>query len=191
VFIFLCLPKYIQVLGPSASFVHVTFRFAQRYNFAVAEGGAPVKSSSSSSEGGSGSKSIMCDWSTLELWATEQAYRGYDVANPYHNALHAADVALTANAYLDSCGALGPGGRGSSSSSGGSSGSGTLMRWWWHRYALMLASLCHDLGHPARMNPFMLATKNPLTQAYLNDNGVGVLETMHVARFNASLRVPG
>jgi len=167
-----------KILGPSASFVHVTFRFAQRYSFATPPTDVPIN-------GGGGGSNVpnlggmaMCEWSTLEHWATEQAYRGYDVSNPYHNALHATDVALTANAYLDACGAL------------GAEGANPHMRWWWHRYALMLAALCHDLGHPARMNPFMIATKSALTLEYLEQGG-GVLELMHVAKFNETLRLPG
>jgi len=53
-------------------------------------------------------------------------------------------------------------------------------------YALMIASLVHDLGHPARMNPFMIQTKQALTLPY---KGVtGVLEAMHADMFTKLLQ---
>ncbi len=38
--------------------------------------------------------------------APEQVEAGYDAKNAYHNALHAADVMLTANGFLEHSGAL-------------------------------------------------------------------------------------
>ena len=63
---------------------------------------------------------------------------------------------------------------------------------WWHRYALLLAAAAHDVGHPARMNPFVVAAKRPAALAYAGGAAGkaagGVLEAMHAATFVALTR---
>ena len=56
----------------------------------------------------------------------------------------------------------------------------------------MCTVLCavHDVGHPARMNPFLVTTMHPSIVPYLSRGG-GVLETMHAAIFSKLLRQPG
>jgi hypothetical protein len=109
----------------------------------------------------------MCSQDTFDKFL-DAVNAGYD-ANPYHNSLHAVDVMMTANCYLEHSGVV------------GESASG----WSRSRYALMIASLVHDVGHPARMNPFMINTKQPLTLPYAGVSGV--LEAMHANRFTQLL----
>ena len=82
-------------------------------------------------------------------------------SNPYHNWVHAFDVthavyvAVTRfglSAYLRPLDLL----------------------------ALMLAALCHDVGHPGVNNAFLVASESPLALLY---NDVSVLENHHAAMF--------
>ena len=91
---------------------------------------------------------------------------------------------LTANAYLDHSGALS-----APPNSFGTPSCPPSPRWWWHRFALLVASAAHDVGHPARMNPFMVATKHALTLPHLSEPGP--LEAMHAAAFLEVTRRPG
>jgi hypothetical protein len=92
--------------------------------------------------------------------------------HPYHNSVHATDVMVTANCYLQNSGVM-------------SMPNCDKRSWSMSGYALMIASLVHDLGHPARMNPFMIQTKQALTLPY---KGVaGVLEAMHADMFTKLL----
>jgi hypothetical protein len=73
----------------------------------------------------------------------------------------------SSQAYLDHSGILGPPSPGDPHRIASS----PSLRWWWHRYALLLAAAAHDVGHPARMNPFMVATKRHLGLHYDVDAG--------------------
>ena len=100
----------------------------------------------------------------------------YDSSNAYHNSIHAADVALTAASFLEHTGIT-------------QQVESSESTWRDSRLALLVAAAVHDVGHPARMNPFMVATKQPLTLPYTDT--AGVLEAMHAARFLDILRQPG
>lgn len=84
---------------------------------------------------------------------------GYRIANPYHNASHAADVLhsmvffirrpkIFLNLSIEDI------------------------------FACVVASIIHDFKHPGVNNAFLIATSNPLAIRY---NDLGVLEAFHVA----------
>jgi len=83
----------------------------------------------------------------------------YVTSNPYHNALHAADVCVTVNYFLKQPGLariVAP----------------------IDVLSTLLGALIHDLAHPGVNNTFLEATKNELAVTY---NDVSVLENHHVA----------
>jgi hypothetical protein len=82
---------------------------------------------------------------------------GYINTNPYHNALHGADVAQTMAHFIYSCGL-------------GQLISHTM------RFASILAALAHDVGHLGVNNLFLVATKHRLALLY---NDKSPLENMH------------
>jgi len=90
------------------------------------------------------------------LSAVEDAYLA---ANPYHNALHAADACVTVNYFLKQPG---------------------LARIVQPIDVLstLIAALVHDLAHPGLNNTYLEATKDALAITY---NDVSVLENHHVA----------
>lgn len=93
----------------------------------------------------------------------DQLAGGYKAANPYHNALHAADV--THGMYFFLC------------PEGGGLAAGARLR----PQALLgciLAAAGHDVGHPGVNNPFLIATSDPLALRY---NDASPLENMHAA----------
>ena len=56
------------------------------------------------------------------------------------------------------------------------------------QYALLIASLCHDMGHPGKTNNFLIATRDRLALRY---NDVSVLENHHCASlFEARRPIP-
>ena len=120
-----------------------------------------------------------CSKATWVQWARCVA-DGYNSVNPYHNSLHAADVVLTANAYLEDSGVLYL----------VSDNASKLSSWDGPRLALLVASAVHDLGHPARQNSFMLRTNHPLTVQFQGRRG-GLLEELHVSLFLETIRAPG
>ena len=85
--------------------------------------------------------------------------RGYVAANPFHNALHAADVMFTTRYFLnapllrDMTGAL-------------------------DKFAAVLAAAVHDYGHPGLSNPFLIVTREDKAVLY---NDQSVLEMFHIA----------
>ena len=118
----------------------------------------------------------ICEIQTFTAFM-DSVSSGYTSTNPYHNSLHAADVMLTANSYLEHSGVLFM-----------CDDSGHAFDWQHLRFSLILASAVHDLGHPARMNPFMIASKHPLSVTYASSSGI--LEAMHADRFLDILRKP-
>eukprot|EP00727_Mastigamoeba_balamuthi_P010979 m51a1_g6503 hypothetical protein (1410) ;mRNA; f:215860-220370 len=101
----------------------------------------------------------------LSRWlvAIETGYRD----NPYHNAVHAADVTQAMNWLL---GATGNEGQFSDV----------------ELLAVVTACAIHDFAHPGVTANFLWASRNALALQY---NGVSVLESMHVAEaFNLMLR---
>jgi hypothetical protein len=147
----------LKVVGGAGMLTHLSLRLGYRDGFFQ-------------------SPNSICDVQTISRFM-DSVTAGYVSANRYHNSLHAADVMLTANSYLEHSGVL---------SLHGSSGE--ALDWRHSRFALLVASAVHDLGHPARMNPFMVASNHPLTLPYAGASGV--LEAMHAARFLEVLRQP-
>ncbi|CAG9329119.1 unnamed protein product [Blepharisma stoltei] len=83
---------------------------------------------------------------------------GYKNQNYYHNSLHAADVAASAIFLIQEGIELG-------------NGLADI-----DVFSLIIAALCHDVGHPGVNNPFLIASKDPLAFKY---NDQSVLEHMH------------
>jgi len=100
-------------------------------------------------------------WTDLEtLRGFLEAARGEYLENPYHCYAHACDV-------VASCARL-------------------LRQVQWRHflsdvdaYALLVAALCHDVGHPGRTNPFLVETTDELALRY---NDRSPLENMHCAK---------
>ncbi|KAJ3126075.1 High affinity cAMP-specific 3',5'-cyclic phosphodiesterase 7A, partial [Physocladia obscura] len=93
---------------------------------------------------------------TLRAWLAHIEL-GYRSTNPYHNALHAADVTHSMNYYI------------------------TRARIAQHlshddRFAAIMAAIIHDYMHPGVNNSFLISTRNPLAMRY---NDVAVLESFH------------
>lgn len=90
--------------------------------------------------------------------AVSQGYKSH-LETPYHNFLHATDACCTLNSMLDMC-----------------------LTWHYftvyERFALVVAALGHDIGHPAMNNPFLTQTKHELAVRY---NDSSPLENMHCA----------
>ncbi|KAF2369133.1 3'5'-cyclic nucleotide phosphodiesterase catalytic domain [Trinorchestia longiramus] len=82
---------------------------------------------------------------------------GYHTTNPYHNALHAADVTQAMHCYLQESKIR---------------EHMTPME----MLAALLAAVCHDLDHPGVNQPFLIATDNHLAALYKN---LSVLENHH------------
>ena len=84
---------------------------------------------------------------------------GYHHSNPYHNALHAADVAQTLNFFI---------------TRGGLAGLLTDT----DIFAAILSAIVHDFQHPGFNNAFMINSKSELAIRY---NDLSVLENHHVS----------
>ncbi|XP_076331821.1 high affinity 3',5'-cyclic-AMP phosphodiesterase 7A-like isoform X2 [Tachypleus tridentatus] len=82
---------------------------------------------------------------------------GYHRDNPYHNAVHAADVTQALHCFLQE---------------------ETISKYLTpvEIMACLIAAVCHDLDHPGFTQPFLLATSNHLAVLYKN---FSVLETHH------------
>uniref|UniRef100_A0A7S1YF31 Phosphodiesterase n=1 Tax=Sexangularia sp. CB-2014 TaxID=1486929 RepID=A0A7S1YF31_9EUKA len=86
----------------------------------------------------------------------------YHSANPYHNATHGADVAVSMHYFLSSCGIA---------DLLGDSAPDDL-------FAAIVAALVHDVDHPGLNNNFIMVTNHPLA---LLHNDQSVLENHHLA----------
>lgn len=84
----------------------------------------------------------------------------YPKDNPYHNSIHASDVTQTTFALLQM---------------GGDKYSSSPLE----LFSLLLAAVCHDMGHPGRNNSFEINSRSELSVIY---NDSSVLENMHAAR---------
>jgi len=85
---------------------------------------------------------------------------GYHASNPYHNSIHAFDVVCVVYRILTMVRALE----------------------WLSDVdvcALLIAALCHDVGHAGKTNPFLIETGHELALRY---NDKSPLENMHCAR---------
>lgn len=89
--------------------------------------------------------------------------------NPYHNAIHGADVAQTMNHFFISCGLA----------------KYTTLD---VRFAAVFAALGHDVAHPGVTNSFLVQTWHPLALRY---NDRSPLEMMHAAVIFELLQAPG
>ena len=85
--------------------------------------------------------------------------RGYVASNPFHNALHAADVMFTTHYFMQS-----PLLRGMT---------GAL-----DKFTAVLAGALHDFAHPGVSNAFLVATRSETAVMY---NDLSVLEMFHVS----------
>jgi hypothetical protein len=94
----------------------------------------------------------------------------YHKENPYHNNIHATDVIQTTFALLRM---------------GGDKFSSTPME----MFSILLAAVCHDMGHPGKNNAFEINNHSDLAVIY---NDSSVLENMHAARASRILSLkPG
>mmetsp|Transcript_75554 Transcript_75554/g.179505 ORF Transcript_75554/g.179505 Transcript_75554/m.179505 type:complete len:1020 (-) Transcript_75554:34-3093(-) len=87
---------------------------------------------------------------------------GYE-DQPYHNFKHACDVCHTVSRLLSEV------------------QSDTWLSVF-EQYALLVAAICHDIGHPGKTNVFLVQTRDPLAMLY---NDQSPLENMHCARLFA------
>ena len=87
---------------------------------------------------------------------------GYHERNPYHNALHAADVLQMANIMLTQ-----------------TEIKATAQLEGIHLFSFLMSTIIHDLGHPGLNNAFMVARNDALAIEY---NDRSVLENFHVAQ---------
>ena len=99
------------------------------------------------------------------LSAVSAAYEG----NPYHNAMHGADVCQTMHYFLT---------RG---------GMGRFLRQE-HVLAALVAALVHDVAHPGRNNAFLIKAEDAIATCY---NDQSPLENMHCARAFTIMKDPG
>jgi len=84
----------------------------------------------------------------------------YRKENPYHNSIHAADVTQTTFSLLQM---------------GGDKFSSSPLE----LLSLILAAVCHDMGHPGQNNSYQVNSHSELSVIY---NDSSVLENMHAAR---------
>lgn len=98
--------------------------------------------------------------------------------NPYHNALHGADVMQGLHAMLVKSGAVHAYDN-NGMALDNSDESGLVYRLSRkNHFAALIAALCHDIGHPGFTNRFLVRTSDPIATQY---NDQSVLENMHVA----------
>jgi len=83
----------------------------------------------------------------------------YNAKNPYHNFTHAFDVTQTAYSYL-------------------TSGGGAAHLHPLEIFGLLVACICHDVGHFGLNNQYLITTRHPLAIRY---NDQSVLENFHCA----------
>lgn len=99
------------------------------------------------------------------LQSVEEAY----IENPYHNALHGADIGQTVYYFITTGG----------------------MRSWMSDTQVLssvLAAIVHDVGHFAVNNSFLVSTSHPLALKY---NDISPLENMHIATAFELANKPG
>lgn len=96
---------------------------------------------------------VMCNFLRL----VESDYRK---ENPYHNSIHAADVTQTTFSMLQM---------------GGDQYSSSRLE----LFSVLLAAVCHDMGHPGKNNSYEINSHSDLAVIY---NDSSVLENMHAAR---------
>jgi hypothetical protein len=99
---------------------------------------------------------------------------GYFATNPYHNAMHAADVVHGTMYLLNAMGA----------SSGSGAANGLLLEGGGHQlsdeeiFSALVASIVHDYHHPGHTSAYIVKTQQPLAVRYSDDSPI---ERMHLA----------
>jgi hypothetical protein len=106
------------------------------------------------------SKYVVDDLTTFQRFATK-VQECYFAANPYHNAIHGADVCQGLSWFLL---------QGSLADDLDLSGVEV--------FAAVLAAACHDIGHPGVNNAFLVTSRAPLANLY---NDRAVLENHHAS----------
>jgi len=96
------------------------------------------------------------------------ARNNYSRKNPYHNFRHAFDVTQTVYLFLTNAGAA-------------------AMLNYLEIFALLVAAIVHDLGHPGLNNNFQIATSSPLALRY---NDRSILENHHCSLAFTLLKKP-
>lgn len=109
-----------------------------------------------------------CDRDCLSAFV-DAASSGYVKGPAYHNFAHAADVTHVMFMMLYKCGRF-----------------GRFMSPL-EDYALLIAAVCHDIGHPGISNDFLIKTASDLAIRY---NDTSPLENMHCARLFEILSKP-
>jgi ankyrin repeat protein len=115
--------------------------------------------------------SFLGDWATTCTSFVEGVQRGYTSPStvPYHNWMHAVDATLAMNVMLDLC-VTG------------------LYFTAYERFALAVAAVAHDIGHPGMNNQFLAQTSHPLAVRY---NDSSPLENHHCATLFELASQPG
>jgi len=119
-------------------------------------------------------RDLPVEQSTVVAWCSKLG-GGYRASNPYHNALHAADV--THGIYFLLSAKEGAGGL----AAGASLRPETLL-------ACVLAAAGHDVGHLGTNNPYLIATSDPIALRY---NDASPLENMHAATMFELMKADG
>ena len=109
---------------------------------------------------------IYCRLSEFLLFANDKY-----LDNPYHNALHGADVCQAMHYFLSKCG-------------NSATNAASLLQPWQVMVALV-AALCHDIGHGGVNNAFLEKTNHPLALTY---SYTSTLERMHCAEVSNDYR---
>ncbi|OMJ81211.1 hypothetical protein SteCoe_18388 [Stentor coeruleus] len=112
---------------------------------------------------------FQIDNMTLRKFLTSVEH-GYNKDNYYHNSIHAADVTASTLFLVQK----------------GLSRCGNLVDL--DVFALIVAALCHDIGHPGVNNAFLVATSNELALKY---NDQSCLENMHSNKAFTIMRSEG
>ena len=115
------------------------------------------------------SDSFNIDNQTLKKFLTSVEH-GYNRGNFYHNSIHAADVTASTLFLIQK----------------GLSRCGNLVDL--DVFALVVAALCHDIGHPGLNNAFLVASYHELAHRY---NDQSCLENMHSNKTFAILNSEG
>lgn len=105
---------------------------------------------------------ISCSIDVDRVRALAEELSASYLANPFHNALHAADVLFVCHLIFV---------HGSETSALGKASP-------WERVAFFLAAMAHDVGHPGVTNSFLVASRDALAVTY---NDRSVLENFHAA----------
>mmetsp|Transcript_21785 Transcript_21785/g.57570 ORF Transcript_21785/g.57570 Transcript_21785/m.57570 type:complete len:736 (+) Transcript_21785:3-2210(+) len=115
--------------------------------------------------------SFLGEWASTCACFVDGVLNGYTspVEVPYHNWMHAVDATLSMNVMLELC------------------VTGFYFTAY-ERFALAVAAVCHDIGHPGMNNQFLIQTLHPLAVRY---NDISPLENLHCATLFELASRPG